>query len=144
MTEIGRAFANIAESVKNQHGIGSNRMTCGYTVYESDGFDVSEHNRKEAAMLEQLVEMGYLRKFVTQPFLNNKTRNWRYRFMVRNVCFGLTEKGWEAAPKYLAILDRENKISTAELKARNYCEKVKGTNPIAYEEALALALQGVL
>lgn len=144
MTEIGRTFANIAESVKRLHGFGSNKMVCGYTVYEDDGFAVKESCKKQAEMLEQLVQMGYLSKFVTKTFLNNKTRNWRYRFMVRNVCFGLTKKGWEVAPKYIAILDAEGKIASAELKAKNYCEKVKNTNRITYEEAFELAMQGEL
>lgn len=144
MTDLGRAFAHIAETVNRLYGFGSNKMTSGYTTYEDNGFAVSEYDREKAALLEQLVEMGYLNKFVTQPFLNNKTRNWRYRFVVRNVCFGLTKKGWEVAPKYLAVLDNESKIAIAELKAKNYCEKVKNTHPITFEEAFELAMKGVL
>ena len=144
MTNLGRTFAHIAETVNRLHGFGSNKMTSGYTTYETNGFAVSECDREKAALLEQLVKMGYLNKFTTQPFLNNKTRNWRYRFVVRNVCFGLTEKGWKVAPQYIAVIENEGKIATAELKAKNYCEKVKDTNPITYEEAFELAMKGVL
>ena len=145
MTNIGKKFALIADTTVRKWGFGSKKMTCGYVVYEDDGFEVSETYREEAEMLDQLVKMGYLTKFTTQAYFNNKERNWRYRFVVKNVCFGLTEKGWEVAPKYLAALEREDKIGIAELKAKNYCEKCKNTdNPITYEEAFALAMQGTL
>lgn len=145
MTNIGKKFALIAETLVRNYEFGSKKMICKYHVYEDDGFEVNETNREDAEMLDQLVKMGYLRKFTTQAYFNNKTRNWRYRFVVKNVCFGLTEKGWEVAPKYLAILERENKIATAELKAKNYCEKCKNNDrPITYEEAFALAMQGTL
>jgi hypothetical protein len=142
MTDIGKAFADIAETVNRLHGFGSKKMTAGYTVYECDGYEVSEYDIEKADLLEQLVRMGYLRKFTTEPFLNNRKKI--LRFMVRNVCFGLTAKGWEVAPKYIAILENQNAIATAELKAKNYFEKVKETNPITYEEALELAIKGVL
>lgn len=101
MTDIGKRFASIAETIMRVHGFGSNKMTTGYTVYEIDSYAVDERRRAEAELLDQLVTLGYLRKFTTDPHLNNKTRNYRYRFMVKSVCFGLTAKGWSVAEQYI-------------------------------------------
>lgn len=101
MTEMGKAFAGIAYDVVRLHGMGSNKMCVGYEVYEDDN-EIRGDYSGHASYLEQLVKLGYLRKFVGNPYLNNKGRNWRYRFMVRNVCFGLTAKGWEVAEQYIA------------------------------------------
>lgn len=103
MTELGATFASVAETITRLHGHGSNKMTTGYTLYECDNFEVDKYSREKALLLDHLVQMGYLRKFTTAPYRNNPTRNWRYRFIVKNVCFGLTEKGWEVAPKYLKV-----------------------------------------
>lgn len=104
MTELGKIFANITSTIMRNHVFGTNKMTIGYTVYELDNYEPKGHDRKEAELLEQLVHMGYLRKFTTNTFLNNRTRNWRYRFKVRNVCFGLTEKGWAVAERYVTAV----------------------------------------
>lgn len=144
MTDIGRAFAFIAEDVNRKHGFGSNKMASAYTLHEVDDFKVSEYDRERAAQLDQLVESGYLRKFITEPYLNGRRCN-HVRSWVRGVCFGLTAKGWEVAPKYIAALEKENKITTAELKARNLCERFKSTDhPITYEDAFAMAMRGEL
>ncbi len=101
MTEIGATFASIAETVNRLHGFGSNKTTTGYTLYEHDNYAPGRYDTEKAELLDRLVEMGYLRKFITQPYLNNKTRNWRYRFVVKDVRFGLTAKGWGVANKYI-------------------------------------------
>lgn len=144
MTELGATFANIAETIVRLHGFGSNKMYCGYNLYELDNYEVDEYSKEKARLLDRLVEMGYLRKFTTQPYKNNKGRNWRYRFVVKKVCFGLTSKGWEVAPKYLAILARASERATIELKAKSYFEKMKDTNTITFEKALEMAQNGIL
>ena len=101
MTDLGKIFADITATILRNHDFGSNKMTTGYTVRESKNYEPDEYTRDKAELLEQLVCMGYLRKFTTNPFLNNRTRNWRYRQMVRNVCFGLTQKGWAVAEQYV-------------------------------------------
>lgn len=144
MTDLGKLFAFIAKGITDKHGLGSNKMAHGYTVYEKDGFELNEYVRKEAEQFEQLVSMGYLRKFITDPHLTGQ-RKHHVRFMVRDVCFGLTQKGWEVAPKYLAAYEREDRLATAELKAKNYYEKVKDTKyAVTYEEALDMAMRHVL
>lgn len=99
MTDMGKAFASIAYDVVRLHGMNSNKMCVGYQIYCDD--NTVRGSADEAADLEQLVKMGYLRKFVGSPYKNNKGRNWRYRFMVRNVNFGLTAKGWAVAEQYI-------------------------------------------
>lgn len=101
MTEIGKAFEQIAYIIVKAHGMNSNKMATGYTLYEIDNYEVKERYSVEAGLLDQLVSMGYLRKFVGPVYLNNKGRNWRYRFNVRNVKFGLTAKGWAVAEQYI-------------------------------------------
>lgn len=101
MTDMGKAFADIAETIARLHGMNSNKMATGYTLHEVDNYEIVERNREQAGLLEQLVAMGYLRKFVGPVYLNNKGRNWRYRFNVRNVKFGLTAKGWAVAEQYI-------------------------------------------
>ena len=146
MTELGKAFTSIVSTIRHRYfGIDTNKMVTGYTVYEVDGYEVDERNREEAERLEKLVEMGYLRKFTTQPFLNNPTRNWRYRHMVKNVCFGLTAKGREVAPMYLAIKYNEEKLGTAHAKAKYWYEKRKDTEySRTYEEWFEMAMDGQL
>lgn len=102
MTDMGKAFASIACTILRLHGMNSNKMTTGYTVYESDNYEPHGYNREQAGLLEQLVAMGYLRKFIGNPYRNNRGRNWRYRFIVRDVNFGLTAKGWKVAEQYIA------------------------------------------
>lgn len=102
MTELGKTFASIACDILRLHGMDSNKMITGYTLYEFLNYEVSEYERGTAGLLEQLVAMGYLRKFVGPIYLNNKGRNWRYRSNVRNVKFGLTAKGWAVAERYIA------------------------------------------
>lgn len=99
MTEIGKAFASTAYNVVRLHGMGSSKMVEEYQLdADSDEIYVCYDRIPH---LEQLVQLGYLRKFVGNPYKNNKGRNWRYRFMVRNVYFGLTAKGWEVAAQYI-------------------------------------------
>lgn len=146
MTELGKTFTDIAHLVRHRYfTIDTNKMVTGYIVYEYDGYEVSKYIREEAERLEKLVEMGYLRKFTTQPYRNNPTRNWRYRHMVKNVCFGLTAKGKEVAPKYLAIQDNEEKLHTAHAKAKHWYEKWKDSDyPRTYEEVFQMAMDGQL
>jgi hypothetical protein len=143
MTELGKKFAYTAQEVVNHYkgGFGSTKMVVGYTIFADSG---KPYNEETAEQLEELVKMGYLRKFVGNTYKNNPTRNWRYRFDVKDVYFGLTAKGWEVAPQYLAVLEKETVQAAAEAKAKAYCERVKDANPISYEEALALAFKGVL
>lgn len=143
MTELGKQFAYTAQRVVNHYksGFGSTKMVVGYTIFADSG---KPYNEETAEQLEQLVQLGYLRKFVGNTYKNNPTRNWRYRFDVKDVYFGLTAKGWEVAPQYLAALEKETAHATFEAKAKAYWERVKDTNPITYEEAYALAEQGVL
>lgn len=101
MTELGKAFEQIAYNIVRLHGMGSNKMSRGYTVYEYDQYEAHELNRETADLLERLVAMGYLRKFTTKPVISDRKRNWRYRHMVKHVCFGLTEKGWAVAEQYI-------------------------------------------
>ena len=99
MTELGKAFANTASTILRLHGMGSKKMVAEYQLEADSGEIYCKYD--SIPYLEQLVEMGYLRKFIGSPYKNNKGRNWRYRFMVRNVNFGLTEKGWEVAERYI-------------------------------------------
>ena len=143
MTDLGRQFTYIAQNVVNHNkgGFGSTKMVVGYTIFANSG---EAYNEETAKHLEQLVKMGYLRKFVGNTYKNNPTRNWRYRFEVKDVYFGLTAKGWEIAPKFLAAYEKEVAHAAFEAKAKAYQKRVEKTNPISYEEAYALAEQGVL
>lgn len=145
MTDLGKAFVNIAESVDRLHGFGSNKMVTRYTIYlKPDGTEDNDPitTPDDLPYLEQLVRMGYLRKFITSPYLNNPRKQWRFK--VKGVCYGLTAKGWEVAPKFLAVYRKQVALDMADLKAKNYVEKVKNTNPITYEEAFNLAIRGIL
>lgn len=144
MTEIGATFTNIAETLVRLHGFGTNKMTSGYSLYKCDNYEIDKYNLDKAQLLDRLVEMGYLRKFITAPHIKDKHRNWRYQFTVQDVCFGLTEKGWEVAPQFLSAYERQTKLASAHYKAKAYFDRVKDTNPISYEEALEMALQGIL
>lgn len=100
MTELGKAFASTACNILRLHGMGSSKMIAEYQL-DADSGEIHV-NYDKIPHLEQLVKMGYLRKFIGNPYKNNKGRNWRYRFWVRNVSFGLTEKGWAVAEQYIA------------------------------------------
>lgn len=146
MTELGKTFTDIAHLVRHRYfTIDTNKMVTGYTLYEVYDYEVAEYERDKSKLLDQLVEMGYLRKFTTQPYRNNPTRNWRYRQMVKNVCFGLTAKGKEVAPQYLAIYDNEEKLHNAHVKAKYWYEKRKDTEYArTYEEWFEMAMDGQL
>ena len=142
MTDLGKAFTDIASTVNRLHGFGSNKMTVGYSVYaDGSGYYRGADNVR---LLEQLVEMGYLRKFIGAPVVSDKTRNWRYRFMIRNVCFGLTDKGWAVAPKYLSIHDRKAKDAEDALRAKNLYDRIsKYDDSFTYDEALEMCRNGL-
>lgn len=98
MTKLGQVFASVAETITRLHGHGSGKMTEGYALIVEDGSCYGIDNRKELA---ELVKLGYLREFVGNERVSNRRRNWRYRFMVRPVYYGLTPKGWEIAERYI-------------------------------------------
>ena len=65
--------------------------------------------------------------------------------MVKNVCFGLTAKGREVAPKYLEIIDNNEKISRVTAKAQYWYKKWKDSDyPLTYEEVFKMAMDGQL
>ena len=144
MTELGKTFTDIAHLIRHKYfTLDTNKMATGYTLYEIYDYEVSEYDREKAKLLEQLVAMGYLRKFTTQPFLNNHGKILRQK--VKNVCFGLTEKGREVAPKYLEIKDTNEKISRATAKAKYWYEKWKDSDyPMTYDEVFKMAMDGQL
>lgn len=108
MTQIGKQFASLAESVVRIHGVNSTKMVEEYYIITETVKPNWKYKYGETSgagnpeLLDKLVEMGYVRKFVGTKRESNPRRNWRYRYEITPVYFGLTVKGWEVAEKYIS------------------------------------------
>lgn len=143
MTEIGIVFADIAKSIVDKYdgGFGSKKMHSVFTLYKGDNYALDSYYQAKYAQCEQLVKMGYLRKFVTAERYHKTTSHHHVGHWEKSICYGLTPKGWEVAPQYLKAYDRLNLINEMKNDARIVREKTaNGSHPMTEEESIAFVL----
>ena len=142
MTEIGKLFAQTADRIVNRYdgGFGSKKMSQEFVLYKGNNYVLDSYYQAKYEQYEQLVKMGYLRKFVTDEIYAKTTSHHHVGHWEKRICYGLTPKGWEVAPQYLKALKRDSLIEELHNDARILVEKTKkSSQPITFEEALELA-----
>ena len=96
MTEKGKIFKGYAEQIIAHHEFGSNKMV----ALSPDYFTVLD-TIEACKIVDELVADGYLRKYNTVQTMSHGSKGFKVVSKCPHWWIGLTQKGWEIAPKYL-------------------------------------------
>ena len=97
MSPMGEAFTRVVKKVIRNHGRGSCRMVVQYYIAMDSG-EILVFNGADPELLASLTNKGYLRTFVGEERVIDKRG---FSESVVPAFFGLTNKGWSIADKYL-------------------------------------------